>query len=197
MSEKRKSTLKAKVLTVLLIILFIGSCAAIIFAICTGQLSRESGTPPAETSAATETAAQTETVAQTEAATSAVTTAASATDSAETALSLGSTYDALYWAEYKAEYGSAGLSVLFGARTQGAAVTFEDNRFTVSSISYDEYTAVATGTFSFVSDSEIELRYDNSNIATAKVIETENSQVTVMDFPLDTPDTTLRLSVAR
>lgn len=198
MSEKRKSTLKAKVLTAILIILFAGSCAAIIFAICTGSISRENNTNPTETSAVTETPAVTETAADTEATTlTTVTNATTAAQGADSSIKLGSAYNVDYWVEYKEENGSAGLGVLFGARTQGAVVTFEGDRFTVSTVSSNETADVASGSFSFISDSEIQLRYDNSNIATAKVIETENGTVSVLDIPMDIEGTTLRASIAQ
>lgn len=197
MSKKRKSTLRAKVLTALLIILFAGSCAVIIFAICTGRLSRENNTNPTETTVAVETTSAPETTAQTEPAqlTSAASTTASETEASD--IAVASAYDADYWVEYKADYGSSGLSVLFGANNTGASVSFDGNRFSVKILGSGTSSEIATGTFSFVSDTEIELRYDNSYIATATVLETENSVVTVMDFPLDTAETTLRVSVAQ
>lgn len=203
MSVKRKSTLKAKVLTVILIVLFAGSCATLIFAICTGQLSREGKEVLVETTvsaeASTETATANASTSVTEAQTTASTTAAqtTATESVESNVTLGTTYNVDYWAEYKAENGSAGLGVLFGAHTQGVIISFDGDKFSVSVVNYDELLPVATGDYSFVSDSEIELRFDNSAIEIATVVESENGVATVIDFPMDIEDTTLRASVAQ
>lgn len=197
MAEKRKSTFKAKVLTVIIVVLFVGSCATLVFAICTGKLSRADNTPPTETQSNTETVAVTETVAYTEVTElTTESTETTATEELSAELVLGSTYEVDYWAEYKDEHGSAGLGVLFGAYTQGVEINFNGGRFTVSTVSSYETLDVATGTFAFISDSEIELRYDNSNIEIAKVVETDGSTVTVLDVPMDIEGTTLRASLA-
>lgn len=196
MSEKRKSTPKAKVLTAVLLILFLGSCAVLIFAVCTDILGINSNTNPTETITPTETSAIVSTTASIPAtipSSSVLPTTAS--EVSDAGVNLGSIYEVDYWVEYMAEKGAPGLGVLFGARTQGAVVTFEEDRFTVSNLNYDEYVPVVSGTFSFVSDNEIELRFDNSNIEIATVLDAENGVATVIDFPMDLEDTTLRLSL--
>lgn len=204
MKVNKKSTLKAKVLTAALLVLFLGSCAVLIFAIFTGQLSREDKKTPTESTAPVETVINTEdnteassvsfTEPEAEASTPAET---SASDTASSANSLGTSYDAQYWVEHKAEHGTNGLAVLFGAKTQGVSVNFIDgNRFSVNVTSYNESHEMETGTYIFTTDGNIELRYDNSFIATANVLETKNGTITSMDFPMSFEDTTLRLSLA-
>ncbi len=198
MSEKRKSTPKAKVLTAVLLVLFLGSCATLVFAVCTDILGvNNNRTNPTETVSATETTVAEETTAQPETTEAVITTiATTASEAQATGISLGSTYNVDYWAEYQAEHNASGLAVLFGARTQGAVISFDNGRFTVSSVSNDEYTSVATGSYSLISDSEIELRYDNSYIAAAIVAEAEDGVATALDFPLDVEGTTLRASLS-
>ncbi len=204
MNVNKKSTLKAKVLTVALLVLFLGSCAVLIFAIFTGQLSREDKKTPTESTTPVESVLNTEenteasstyfTEPATQYSTPAETTGA---DISSSAVSLGNSYDAQYWVEHEAEYGTAGLAVLFGAKTQGVSVNFIDgNRFSVNVTSYNESHEMETGTYIFTTDGNIELRYDNSFIATANVLETENGTITSMDFPMSFEDTTLRLSLA-
>lgn len=196
MKEKIKSTPKAKMLTAVLLVLFLGSCAVLIYAVCTDILGINSNTNPTETITPTETSAIVSTTASIPAtipSSSVLPTTAS--EASDTGVNLGSIYEVDYWVEYMAEKGAPGLSVLFGARTQGAVVTFEEDRFTVSNLNYDEYVPVVSGTFSFVSDNEIELRFDNSNIEIATVLDAENGVATVVDFPMDLEDTTLRLSL--
>ena len=200
MKVNKKSTTKAKVLTVALLILFLGSCAVLIFAICTGQLSRKGNVNPTDSTTPTETVVST--VANTEIPTTALTeqttqlsTPAESTpvETVSSALSLGTSYDAECWVEYNADNNSSGLAVLFGAHTRKVSVSFSDeNKF---SVSVNDNVEVASGTFSVVSDNEIELRYDNSYIATAEIIETADGMVTLMDFPMDIEDTTLRLNL--
>ena len=200
MKVNKKSTTKAKVLTVALLILFLGSCAVLIFAICTGQLSRKGNVNPTDSTTPTETVVST--VANTEIPTTALTeqttqlsTPAESTpvETVSSALSLGTSYDAECWVEYNADNNSSGLAVLFGAHTRKVSVNFSDeNKFLVS---VNDNVEVASGTFSVVSDNEIELRYDNSYIATAEIIETADGMVTLMDFPMDIEDTTLRLNL--
>ena len=200
MKVNKKSTTKAKVLTVALLILFLGSCAVLIFAICTGQLSRKGNVNPTDSTTPTETVVST--VANTEIPTTALTeqttqlsTPAESTpvETVSSALSLGTSYDAEYWVEYNADNNSSGLAVLFGAHTRKVSVNFSDeNKF---SVSVNDNVEVASGTFSVVSDNEIELRYDNSYIATAEIIETADGMVTLMDFSMDIEDTTLRLNL--
>lgn len=200
MKVNKKSTTKAKVLTVALLILFLGSCAVLIFAICTGQLSRKGNVNPTDSTTPTETVVST--VANTEIPTTALTeqttqlsTPAESTpvETVSSALSLGTSYDAECWVEYNADNNSSGLAVLFGAHTRKVSVNFSDeNKF---SVSVNDNVEVASGTFSVVSDNEIELRYDNSYIATAEIIETADGMVTLMDFPMDIEDTTLRLNL--
>lgn len=196
MSKNKKSTPKAKMLTAVLLILFLGSCAVLVFAIVTGQLGREPNNKPTETTPATEVVT---TVGSTEdttiQATESVSSTAAIVTSGSSEVTLGSTYNVDYWVEYKNENGTAGLGALFGAHTQSAVVNFDNGRFTVFNIGYDEYLPVTTGTYSFISDNEIELKYDNSYIATATVTETEDGLVTGMDFPMDIEDTTLKLSL--
>lgn len=197
MKEKIKSTPKAKLLTAVLLVLFLGSCAVLVFAVCTDILGINSNTPPTETVVPTETTAivsTTASVPETTPSSSVLPTTTS--EAVETVVSLGSIYDVDYWTEYKDEYGSAGIGVLFGAHAKGATITFENGRFVVSVVGANETLDVSSGTYSFVSDNEIELRYDNSDIRTAKVIETENDVVTVLDFSMDMEDTTLRASLA-
>lgn len=196
MYEKRKSTLKAKVLTAVLIILFVGSCAAIIFAICTGNLSRDNNNTPTESSNITDTSTVPSTASMTEAS-EPETSDLEATSAEVKSIDLASSYNVDYWVEYKTDNGSAGLGVLFGAHTQGAVIHFEGGRFAVSTLSVYETLDVAAGTFSFVSESEVELRYDNSNVETLKIIEAEDSVATVIDFPMDIEGTTLRASIAQ
>lgn len=197
MAEKRKSTTKAKLLTVVLVVLFLGSCATLIFAVCTDILGINGNTSPTETITPTETTAivsTTASVPETTPSSSALPTTTS--EAVETGIKLGSVYDVDYWAEYKDEYGSAGIGVLFGAHAKGATITFENGCFVVAVVGANETLDVASGTYSFVSDTEIELRYENSDIRTAKVIETENDVVTILDFSMDIEDTTLRASLA-
>lgn len=201
MNVNKKSTLKAKVLTVALLVLFLGSCAVLIFAILTGRLSREGKVNPTESTPSVETTVSTE--AHTDIPTTALTqpiTQPSSTEAGTTevsdysALSPGTSYNAEYWAEYNADNNSSGLAVLFGARTRSVTVSFsDDNKF---SVLVNDDIEVAIGTYSVVSETEIELRYDNSNIAYAQIVETEDGVITVMDFPMDVEDTTLRLSLA-
>lgn len=203
MKVNKKSTTKAKVLTVALLILFLGSCAVLIFAICTGQLSRKGNVNPTDSTTPTETVVST--VANTEIPTTALTeqttqlsTPAESTpvETVSSALSLGTSYDAEYWVEFEAEHGTSGLAVLFGAKTQSVSVNFsDDNRFSVNVMSYNENHEMETGTYSFNTDGSIELRYDNSYIATASVLENENGIITSMDFPMGFEDTTLRLKL--
>lgn len=198
MKVNKKSTLKAKVLTVALLVLFLGSCAVLIFAICTGQLSREGKENPTESVAATETVVNvTESTGTpttlSEPATEASTPAGTTEPSVSSELSLGTTYNAEYWVEYNADNGSSGLAVLFGAQTRNVTVSFSDeNTF---SVSVDD-SEIASGTYSFISDNEIELRYDNSYIASAEIIETEDGVASLIDFPMDIEDTTLRIKLA-
>ena len=196
MAEKRKSTAKAKMLTAVLIVLFLGSCAALIFAVCTDILgiNNVNSTEPVATTTipATEEAS----TANTE-----VTEPSSASAPAETSsavnseLTLGSTYNVDYWVENKAENGTPGLALLYGARVQSVYVSFDNGRFSVNVVKYNESQETEAGTYSLIDNDNIELRYDNSNITTATVLESENGIITTMDFPLWFEDTTLRLSL--
>ncbi len=200
MSKNEKSTPKAKVLTAVLLIVFLGSCAVLAFAICTDILGiapkNPNPTEPQVTTAVSVTeSATTEATEATEASSSASVTQSSTAVSSQ--LILGSTYNVDYWAEYKTENGSSGLGVLFGAHTQSAEINFtDDNKFSIVVFANNEPVEVSSGTYSFSSQSEIELRYENSNIETAVISETENGVVTVMDFSMDVDDTTLRISLA-
>ncbi len=199
MKEKRKSTPKAKLLTAVLLVLFLGSCAVLVFAVCTDILGINS-IEPTEPVATTQAVATEEvTTANTEASVA----SATASEPVETStavssnITLGSIYNVDYWAEYKADNGSSGLGVLFGAQTQSAEVKFsDDNKFSVVINANNEAVEVSSGTYIIISESEVELRYENSNIETATVSETENGVATVMDFSMDVDGTTLRISLA-
>lgn len=198
MKEKRKSTPKAKVLTAVLLVLFLGSCVVLIYAVFTDVLGLNpstASTEPSSTVAVTESTALTETAAIT---TEVATTASEAaeTTTLDSSLTLGTTYNADYWVEHKAEYGTPGLAVLFGAKTQGVFVSFDGSSFAVNVVNGNESYETETGTFSFNEDGNIELSFDNSDISRVAVVESENGVITSMDFPLAITDTTLRLSLA-
>lgn len=200
MSEKNKSTPKAKVLTAVLLVLFFGSCAVLVFAVCTDILGiapkNPNPTEPQVTTAVSVTESATvETTEASEPSSSA--SAPQSSTAVSSQLTLGSTYNVDYWVEYMDNYGASGLAVLFGARTKGATVTFtEENTFTVTVESANGSVEVSAGTYSFLDDSNIELRFDNSNITVATVIETGDNEITSLDFPMDVDGTTLRLSLA-
>lgn len=198
MSEKRKSTPQAKVLTVVLLILFLGACAVLVFAVCSDIWGINNNTVPS-TDASTEISVTSATEAASTAEPTAEKTSA-ATEASESQGAypvLGAAYDVDYWAEYMDLHGSAGLGVLFGAQTRGATINFEDGRFVVNVSSADQGFEATSGSYSFISETEIELRYDNSDIKTAKVIEAEDGLITCLDFPMDIEDTTLRASIIR
>lgn len=199
MSKNKKSTPKAKVLTAVLLIVFLGSCAVLAFAICTDILGvapkKPNPTEPVGTTAVSATEEITTIATEATVPSSQVSVPQSST-AVSTTLTLGSTYNVDYWVEYMNDYGTSGLGVLFGARTKAATVVFsDDNTFSVT-VENNGSLEVSTGTYSFMSDGNIELRFDNSNITTAMVLETENSEITSMDFPMDVDGTTLRLSLA-
>lgn len=198
MNKNKKSTTKAKVLTVILVSVFIGSCAVLVFAICTNILGipkKPVATEPQVTTAAFATEEVSTTATAVTEPSSEATTEQSLT-AVSTTLTLGSTYNVDYWVEYMNDYGTSGLGVLFGARTKAATVAFaDDNTFSVT-VENNGSVEVSTGTYAFMNDGNIELRFDNSNITTAMVLETENSEITSMDFPMDVDGTTLRLSLA-
>lgn len=194
MSEKRKSTPKAKALTLVLIVLFLGSCACLIVAFCNDMLGKDIDTVPVDTTAVTAAVTGTSPTENTQNATEQTT---EVTEAASTRVEIDESwpnvslsYKIDHWVEYKDENGTNGLGVLFGAHTTGGNVTFADGRFTVNK---DE-TEVAGGTYKVISDTEVELRYDNSHIATATILETEDGVITSMDFPMDMEGTTLRLT---
>ena len=198
MSKNEKSTPKAKVLTAVLLIVFLGSCAVLVFAVCTDILGIAPKNPnPTEPQATTA-------VSVTESATVETTEASEASASASapqsstavfSQLTLGSTYNVDYWVENKAEHGTPGLALLYGTKVQSVYVSFDNDRFSVNVVKYNESQETETGTYSFTDNGNIELRYDNSNITTATVLESENGMITTMDFPLWFKDTTLRLSL--
>lgn len=198
MSKNKKSTPKAKVLTAVLLVVFLGSCAVLAFAICTDILGiapkKPGTTEPVATTAVTATENVTENTESTEPSSAASVPQSSTAVSSE--LTPGSTYNVDYWVEYMNDYGTNGLGVLFGARTRGVTVAFsEDNTFSVN-VQNNGSVEVSAGTYSILDDSNIELRFDNSNITTATVLETEGNVITIMDFPMDVEGTTLRLSLA-
>lgn len=200
MKEKRKSTPKAKALTAVLLVLFLGSCAVLIYAVFTDILGLDNPPSPTEPSAtivATEPVTTEVTINTTEApATSAVNTTTADIANSDDIIILGATYNADYWIEHKAEHDTSGLALLFGSKIQSVFISFDNGRFSVNGVSYNEPQAFETGTYSFMEDGNIELRFDNSDIATATVLNLENGVITSMDFPLTLKDTTLRLSLA-
>lgn len=198
MKEKSKSTTKAKILTAVLLILFLGSCAVLVFAICTDILGINNVKPTQPVTTAQATATEEFTTANTEATEASVTASEPVETSSAitTELTLGSTYNVDYWVENKAENGTPGLALLYGVRVQRVYVSFDNGRFSVNVVSYNESQETDTGTYFFTDDGNIELQYDNSNIATATVLESENGIITTMDFPLWFEDTTLRISLA-
>ena len=198
MSEKRKSTPKAKALTLVLVVLFLGSCACLIVAFCNGKLGKDIDTVPVDTTAVTAAVTGTSPTENTQNATEQTT---EATEAASTRVEIDESwpnvslsYKIEHWVEYMDENGTNGLGVLFGAHTTGGNVTFADGRFTVNNMGATGETEVAGGTYKVISDTEVELRYDTSHIATAKILETEDGVITSMDFPMNMKGTTLRLT---
>lgn len=178
MSKKIKSTPKAKVLTAVLIILFVGSCAALIFAICTGRLSRENNTTPTETATPVET-----TVAEAE---PTVTTTASPettiVDEVQQKLTFASEYKIDAVCDENGD--EMDLQVAFGAHFREGRVEFEDDSFFISLPAQgkpDDY----GGTYSILSETQAELRYDNSDIKSA-FIKSVNDEgvITVVDVTM-------------
>lgn len=169
MNKKQKSTPKAKMLTAVLLILFLGSCAVLIFAVCTGQLSRENNQTPTETTVASETTANVET------------TVAAATE-IETTVTEVSEPQITFAPEYKFESvrdengEEMDLRVAFGSDFARSRVEFENDRFFISLPVQSKPDAYG-GVYSFLSETEVELRYDNSDIKTAVIKATDDQGV--------------------
>lgn len=169
MNKKQKSTPKAKMLTAVLLILFLGSCAVLIFAVCTGQLSRENNQTPTETTLALETTAKVETTAA-----ATTETETTATEASEPQITFASQYK---FESVRDENGEEmDLMVAFGSNFAKGRVEFENDRFFISLPVQSKPDAYG-GTYSFLSQTEVELRYDNSDIKTATIKATDDQGV--------------------
>lgn len=189
MSKNRKSSPKAKVLTILLLVLFGGSCAVLVFAVCTGQLSRDNsnesytyiGNVTISTSVFDETVVSTDSVLSSSAYTEPSTEAQTSETTAQS-VSLASIYKIKSVCD---ENGNAmELRALFGADFKEGSVEFSDGRFVIDVPVHGNSDAYG-GEYNFISDVKIELRYDNSDIKYAYVTDIdENGAVKVLDVTM-------------
>lgn len=184
MSQKRKSTLKARVLTVLLIVLFGGSCAVLVFAVCTGQLSRDNNnekyTEPPLMEASTLEEIGVDSISTSSAKTEPASTVAAT--ALRTSLSFAPKYEILSVCDENGA--SMELSVAFGADFTKGSVEFSDGRFFINLPVQGKPDSYG-GSYKLVSASEAELRYDNSDIKTAFINEVDSSGViTAVDITM-------------
>ncbi len=167
MSEKIKSTPKAKVLTAVLMVLLLGSFAVLIFAVCTDILG-VNNVKPTEPVTTTGVSVTEDVTTVNEEETSSLTTMPKTT-------ALENEENDLYFAEeYKIvsvcdENGNEmDLRVAFGNSFREGFVEFDSDRFFIS-LTVQGPPENYGGTYAFVSDSDVELRYDNSAIKSAFV----------------------------
>ena len=163
MAEKRKSTTKAKLLTVVLVVLFLGSCATLIFAVCTDILGINGNTTPTEPAATTEvTVTEDVTAINTEATLPSTT----ATEGKEADLYFADKYEIVSVCDENGN--EMDLRVAFGNSFREGYVEFDSDRFFIG-LTVQGPPENYGGTYNFTSDSEVELRYDNSAIKSAFV----------------------------
>lgn len=188
MTEKKKSTTNAKVLTVLLIILFVGSCACLIFAGVTGRIHKpsDSDTDATTTAAVEENTTYSNTTVSADATaltTAEATEATEATEMQSVALILHDTYYACSAVDANGD--DVSLNAYFGSgfAAYGGAITFNSGRFSID-MGVSAGGSANVGDYRFVSDTELELRYDNSDISTAAV-EISKGEVVSIDVAMD------------
>ena len=182
MAEKRKSTPQAKVLTVVLLILFLGSCAVLIFAVCTDILGINKDNPTEPVTTTNVSASEDVTTLNTEETSSSTALESSTAESGESELYFAEKYEIVSVCDEQGN--EMDLRVAFGNNFKEGFVEFDGGRFFITLTVQgppDNY----GGTYSFVSDTEAELRYDNSNIKSAFIKETDGTGlVTVVDVTM-------------
>lgn len=190
MSEKKKSTPNAKVLTVLLIVLFFGSCVCFLIAVFTGSI----GSDIIEPTDALETTVS-ETIAETQAADTKASESTSATETAATEVSESNAVAsaAVIVAESYAaksavdlDGNSVDMRAYFGSgfASYGGTLSFEGQRFAINMGVSSGSSSSSVGSYDIISLNEMELDYDNSDIAVA-TFEVENDTVVSISVPMD------------
>ncbi len=185
MKEKIKSTPKAKLLTAVLLVLFLGSCAVLVFAVCTDILGINSNTNPTEPVTTTTAVPATENVTAVnteETLPSTTVPKTSALENNETALYFAEKYEIISVCDENGN--EMDLRVAFGNSFREGFVEFDADRFFIG-LTVQGPPENYGGTYAFVSDSEVELRYDNSAIKSAFVKDfVDTGLVTTVDVTM-------------
>lgn len=187
MSEKRKSTLSAKVLTILIIVLFAGACACFVYAVCTGTLSKEIMAEVDEINASEAAATATAgTPADSEPDTSVPATTGTPDKNdavANASFIVAPSYKAKGAVDANGE--KVDLRAYFGSgfASYGGHLNFEGHRFTLD-MGVSANSDSSKGEYGFVSMTEIELKFDNSDVTTASFT-LDGKDVTSIDVPMD------------
>ena len=173
MSEKRKSTPTAKVLTVVLLVLFLGSCATLVFAVCTDILGINSNTTPTDPVATTDIyVTENITTVNTEVLPSTTVPLTTVAESDEADLCFAEKYKITSVCDENGD--EMDLRVAFGNSFREGYVEFDSDRFFIG-LTVQGPPENYGGTYKFISDSEVELRYDNSAIKSAFIKDVDDA----------------------
>lgn len=195
MNEKKKSTPNARALTVVLIILVLGSIACFVFAVVTGVL-RSDVVDPTEPSAevttgvvlpSESTAAPEETDADNTATTSATDASMEKTGVAGADFEISDSYYAASAVDL--EGNPVDLRTYFGSgfATFGGTLSFDESgaepRFSIN-MGISSGSSSSVGTYSVIAYGSMELRFDNSDVTVA-TFEIEDHSVVSLEVPMD------------
>ena len=188
----KKITAKAKVLTAVLVILFLGACAVIIYAGMNGAPGGESVLDSIkETADVTTTAPSDTTAATAETSSTAEATTEAATQETEEEFVNNNVPGVVFSSFYDAAFGvdaygdKVDLSQYFGSgfTSYGGAVMFDGKRFQIS-MGVSAGDSSTMGKYVVESETELTLYFDNSDIKTAKIT-TEDGVVTSVEIPMN------------
>ena len=190
MSEKRKSTFSAKVLTVLIIVLFVGAVACFVYAVCTGTFSKDI---MAEVETNEPSSSVSEVAASVPEGTDAVkdTTATESTTGTPDKNGAVANASFIVAPSYKAKGAvdangdKVDLRAYFGSgfASYGGSLKFDGNRFTLN-MGVSANSDSSKGEYDIISMTELELKFDNSDITTASFV-SDDKTITSLDVPMD------------
>lgn len=196
MKDNKKSTPNAKALTVVLIILVLGSIACFVVAVVTGVLRSDvvnTTDPVAETTVTASLPSETETAPEGTAA-SGETSAVSTEETMEKTGVAGADFiiaDSYYAASaVDADGNPVDMRAYFGSgfASYGGSLVFDnsgsESEFSINMGVSSGSSSSSVGTYSIIAYDSMELRFDNSDITVA-TFEIEDRNIVSIDVPMD------------